>query len=295
MNEWLLIHFTTFFVYYLIYSRQQRERAFCEAMLVLFIPLFGLLLLLIVKIFEKRYLSCEDPSYVYRSFEHEQAFFMEHEQQSEAVLAMQDVLLLTDTGTKRKLLGAAIRKDILRNNEVLLTALRDEDTEISHYAVSLVSRRIRDLEEVFYRLQKRLAEVPTDVPALREYIDAIDVYLKSSNMDAASRNSLQQEQIVLLERLLHLDRPEEKYFLMKIEGEIELKNYEKAEVFCQMFIECFPDSEQPYLSNIKLAYHLADARKIQQSIRQLKNSAISFSQRALAVIRFWDRSEQHAS
>lgn len=294
-NELIFFHVTVCVMYYMIRAQHNGGQAFCETAIVFFIPGFGLAFLVLLRIFEKLKFADEDPSYIYKNFENDCIPLLEHDQQTDSILPMQDALLLEDTKTKRRLLSDAIKKDVLQNNNILLSAVRDEDSEISHYAVSMVNRKIRDLEAVFYRLHKKLKATPNDVTALKEYVNVVDVYLKSSSLDTVSQVKLQEDYTAILERLLHLDGSEKKYFLMKINCEIELQNYKKAEEFCHLFLQHFPHSEEPHLLSIKLSYYLLDYQKIRQAIQGLKNSEVQFSKEALEIIRFWDRGEPNAS
>lgn len=294
-KELMFLHVIVSVIFFIIRSQCNKGQALCETVAVFLLPGFGLLFFLALKIFEFLKLAVEDPSYIYKNFENDCAPLLEHDRQADDILPVQDALLLNDKKIKRKILSDAIKKDILKNNTVLLSAVRDEDTEISHYAVSVVNRKNRDLQEVFYRLQEKIRNAADDIAILKEYADAVDVYLKSSSLDAASRMKLQQEHIAALERILHLDKTDKKYYLMKINCEINMKEYNKAEASCRLFLQKFPQCEEPYLLYCKAAYYLQDHQKIKQGIQGLKDSQIQFSQEALEAIRFWDRGEQNAS
>ncbi len=295
LNELILFHVTVSFIYYLIRARHHRGQAGCEAAVAFLIPGFGLAFLLLTAIFAKLHFADGDPSYVYRSFENNSLPLLEHDRQADNIIPIQDALLLEDINTKRRLLSAAVKDNVLQNSEVLLNAIRDEDSEISHYAVSMVNRRSRDSGEAFYRLQKRVQQAPDDITVLKQYVNAVDVYLKNNPIDIVSRVKMQRISAAVLERLLGLDRSEKKYFLMKINSEIELKNYQQAQKFCRLFRQSFPHREEPYLVSIKLAYYLLDNLKIRQVIWGLKHSDIQFSKAALDIIRFWDQGERNAS
>lgn len=294
LNELIFLHILSTFIYYIIRTRQNRGQAFCEGVIAFLIPGCGLAFLLVMWGIRSLKLTDEDASYMYKDFESDCIPLQAHENRELKILSMQDVLLLDDTKTKRTLLCDAVKRDVLCNSDALLKAIRDEDSEISHYAVSMVKRKMSDLEAVFYRLSKELRETPDNVTILKKYANVVDVYLKSSFMDEVSRKKLQQDYAMNLERLLLSDRTEEKYFSMKINCEIELRNYKKAEEFCQLFLDLFSDAEEPHLLNIKLSYYLQDRQKVQQAIQRLKTSKTQFSNHAMEIVRFWDRGEYHA-
>jgi hypothetical protein len=294
LNKLICLHILASFIYFIIRTRQNSGRAFCEGMIALMFPGFGLAFLLLTLAINSVQSKNEELSYMETDYNNDYIPLQEHENRELTVLPMHDVLLLDDTKTKRELLSDAIKRDVLSNSDALLKAIRDEDSEISHYAVSMVKRKMSDLEAVFYRLSKELKETPDNLTLLKDYADVVDVYLKSSFMDEVSKKKLQQDFAENLERLLSFDKTEKKYFLLKINCEIDLKNYKKAEEFCNLFLVLFSDSEEPHILNIKLSYYLQDRQKIKQAIARLKASETKFSNRAMEIVRFWDGSECNA-
>ncbi len=280
--------------YFFIISLKNKSQALSEFLIAVTIPGFGLAFLLAVKSARFLRLAGEDPSYMYRQFQNNRPMLGQFAWQETNIIPLEDLLALDDTKTKRAMLGDVIKKNILNNNELLFKAVRDPDSEVSHYAVSVVTNKIEKLESLLFHSEKKLAQAPTDIEALKEYADTMGDYLRMGFLDEISQKKNEKIYVNVLETLLSLDTAESKYFIEKISYEMVLKNYEKAETFCEMFLRHFPDNENPYIMYIKLYWQLKNYHKLQEKIKQLKASPIRLTINALELIRFWDGGGQRA-
>lgn len=268
--------------------RENKTKALCEAALVFFIPGFGLLFMVIMNFVKA---PSEDPSYVYKEFSDNRMLLREFSVQEANVLPVQDALMLDDNSTKRNLLLEVIKRDVLKNDELLLRATHDEDTEISHYAVSIVTTKIQAMEDNFYELEKKLAVNPDDIPSLKEYADTLRSYLNIGFLDNLSKLKREKEYGDLLAKILSFDTTEKKFFQEKINCEINLLNFDEAQKYCDLFLESFSNHEEPYLQYVKLYHKLKNPQKVREHIARLKATNIKFSKETLDIIRFWDESK----
>lgn len=280
-------------VYFLVRSRRNRAQALTELVIALLIPGFGLIFLLLIGSAKLLRLTGEDPSYMYRDFRMPHPSLGNFTKAEADIIPIQDVLTLDDTKTKRALLGDVIKKDVLINKNVLYKAVKDPDSEVSHYAVSIVTHKIQEMEAILFQLEKRLDSDSANAEVLKQYADVMDIYVKMGFLDEVSQRKYEQAYVYALEKLLVLDRSEKKYFIEKINYELKLGDLAQAERFCALFKDAFPGDEDPYVMYIKLYHRMNNYQKLQETIRQLKGSDIRFTNKALETIRFWDRSEQY--
>lgn len=279
--------------FFIILARQNKSQAVSEGLIVFCIPVFGLIFLLGVRVAELWRFRREDPSYMYSEFKNSRPVLGGIVRREANIIPIQDALFLKDVKMKRALLTDAIKQNVLSNNNLLFKAVRDEDREVSHYAVSAVTNIIEKLEALLFRLEKRLRETPGDVGDLKKYADAMDSYLRIGFLDAISQQKGEKNYAAILETLLSLDTTEKKYFIKKINCEIKLNHYEKAEEFCAAFLKHFPGDEEPYILYIKLYRQMEDYPRLQEKVRQLKASPIKLTINALETIRFWDGGGQY--
>jgi hypothetical protein len=279
--------------YFFVRSRTNRAQAFTELAIALLIPGFGLIFLLLVGSAKTLRLAGEDPSYMYRDFKAPHTNLGNFTKEEADIIPIQDVLTLEDTKIKRALLGDVIKKDVLINKNVLYNAVKDPDSEVSHYAVSVVTHKIEATEAILFQLEKRLDSAPANAEVLKQYAEVMEVYVKMGFLDAVSQKKNEQAYAYALEKLLSLDTSEKKYFIEKINFELKLDNFREAERFCALFADRFPDDEDSYVMYIKLYHRTDNHGKLKEKIRQLKGSDIRFTYKALETIRFWDGGEQY--
>jgi hypothetical protein len=284
--DFLLLHLTLTAVYafFRLTRKHILAQTVCETAIVLFLPGFGLLFMTVFHLAQD---PSRDPSYVYKDFTDDKVLLKEFSLQEADVLPVQDALMLEDNTTKRTLLLDAIKRDVLKNDELLLKAVHDQDTEVSHYAVSIMTTKIQAMEDSFYELGQKLAADPHDLAALKQYADTMSDYLKIGFLDQISQKKFEKEYAGLLARLLAVDQSCEKYFLAKIDCEIGLGHFAEAEKYCGLFMKHYSLREEPYLQYIKLYHHLRDTKKTGEYIKMLKDTNIKFTKNALNMVRFF--------
>ncbi|MBR4847635.1 MAG: hypothetical protein IKV08_05475, partial [Phascolarctobacterium sp.] len=72
---------------------------------------------------------------------------------SNDIVPLNDVLYLEKVGDKRNLLTTAIRQAALSDSTILKRAIRDEEREVSHYAVSMATNQVSLLEKQMNNFQ----------------------------------------------------------------------------------------------------------------------------------------------
>lgn len=288
-----VVHTVVSLLYFFMAASKNKSQAISEFLIVFSIPIFGLIFLLGLRLFDFFRFKNEDPSYMYQEFKNSNSVLGDIIRRKANIIPIEDALFLDDAKLKRTLLTDAIKQDVLRNNNLLLRAVRDSDREISHYAVSAVTTTIEKMESQLFHLEKKMRSDPNNNDNLRQYADTMSDYLQIGFLDKISQKKSEKAYASMLENLISLDATEKKYFIEKINYEIKLENYIKAEEFCEKFLEYFPNSEMPYILYIKLYSQLKNYNGLQEKVKQLKASPIQFTVNALEIIRFWDGGEHY--
>lgn len=286
----MIVHFVITAIYFVLIVKIKKNwlTALCESSFVLLIPGFGLIFMIVMNLAKS---PSEDPSYVYKDFCDKRMLLREFSLKESDILPIQDALMLEDNTAKRSLLLEVIKRNVLKNDELLFKATRDEDTEISHYAVSVVTNKIQIMGDIFHELGKKLSRHPNDIDVLKEYADTLKGYLKIGFLDKLSKMNHEKDYVDLLAKILSLDKTEKKYFLEKINHEIDLANFDEAQKYCDLFLKSFSNHEEPYLQYIKLYHKLKDLKIMREYIAQLKAADIKISKESLDIIRFWDENK----
>lgn len=289
LNELLILYLAAALGYFLLNIRSDRCQTVCELFIILLLPGIGIMLLLVVRLLKRLNKDSKSPAYLYEDFKRPTRRITSSTQENESdILPISDVLLLDDAKTKRAVLGGVIKRDLLSSREALFTAAKDQDSEVSHYAVSVVTQRLAELEASFYDLRQKRRETLDSPEVLQQYAEVINSYLQLSHLDKLSQARFEQEYTEVLEALISLTDTRTKYFTELINNHLKTGNYERAEYICKAFLKKFPYTEEPYLQTIKLYYCLKDYQSLQQTVEQLKKTNIKFTNQALQAVRFWD-------
>lgn len=290
---YLFLHLVLTVVYYLCVRHNARFQVYSECLTAAFVPYFGILFLVALKI--DRYLrrGVEEPD-VYHQFQNDRTVLGGQMQTEVNIIPLNDALFIEEIKEKRALLTTAIKQNILDNGEILRRALKDADREVSHYAVAMLTNQIETIEQELFRLERQMAEEGESRPLLRAYAKKLRAYLDLDFLDRISQHKRENAYVTLLERLLDMDAEAKEVYQALIERLMDMGQHARAEAICQRFALQFPRDEAPFLSYIALYTEMKDAVKQQQKIAELKASPLQLSAKALEVIRFWDRGSVYA-
>jgi hypothetical protein len=167
-------------------------------------------------------------------------------------------------------------------------AIANPDSETSHYAASAVMDIQRKLLNSLQEFSVKYESDKTNPEIIVPYLDVLKSYLSSGLLDEKSRFRYRSLYSEVLESSLAI-MPKKEYFVAKIECDLELKDYLKAEQFCKAFLERFPDIEEPYLMLLSYYYQKTDGAGFKETMAALKSSKVKFSSKALEIVRYWGR------
>ena len=283
----IIINILIGILWLLLRVRWQAYQAVCEFFIIVLLPGAGVAFVAGSYILEFLN-SGKDLPEMYQTNKNEQKLLRRMVKEEADIIPASDILMLDNTKTKRIVLGDIIKRDILYNREILFDAIRNEDSEVSHYAVSVVTNRLAKLENSLYAIRKKTQEKPQDLESLRQFADAMQSYLQISNLDKISQQKYEEEYANVLEKLIFLDGHSKRYFCELIDYHLDAGTFIKAEYLCELFQEKFPLSEEPYLQLIKLYYYLNNRDALLKTIVEFKQTNIKFTSKTLEIIRFWD-------
>ena len=288
----ILIHLLVTGIFFAVNRRRKKPvQNAAETGIVLLIPVFGLLTLIGAKFLLAARL--QGPADVGDKLQNKEVIFTDLMRIDANVVPLNDSVLVDDPEVKRRLFTETIKRDVLQNPLVLQQAIHDEDREIAHYAITMITSQLDTLEERLYTLERRVKEEPDEVEHLEAYAEALGEYTQQRFIDRLSRLQKAAEHVAVLARLIALqpDRPE--LYVQKVRQQIRLVRYAAAEETCRAFLAHFPTAEQPYLLYIELYQAMHRPALMQEKIRELRACPIRLSIEALNVIRFWDEGIAH--
>lgn len=203
------------------------------------------------------------------------------------VIPIEEALLVSGHQERRRVMIDLLKQDSAQYLELLQIAVRNEDTETSHYAVSAIMEAKRKLLIAMQDLSVQYENNKDDIYVVRTYAEMLKGYLKSGFLDDRTIIKYQYTYLNILEALTKLSNADEWAFREKAETELMLDLYIVAESTGLLYLERHPESENAYLCLMKVHYETRSYTKLRQTLEQLKQSPIRLSNRALMNVRFW--------
>ncbi|MDB8791106.1 MULTISPECIES: hypothetical protein [Romboutsia] len=203
------------------------------------------------------------------------------------LIPIEDALNLNDHNIKRNLVIEMLKEDSYKYLEFLLKALKDEDSETSHYAATAITQlkskltvAIQDMEVEYYKNSKN-KEVS------KEYIKALKECIDSNLIDKKERTRLTYSYKLALENYIRDIEDDENYLNELIKIYIDIKNYDKAIIYSYKYMKKFVQSYKPYMFLLEVYYTLNDKKNFEKVIKSLRESDIKLDKEGLDILRFW--------
>ncbi len=207
------------------------------------------------------------------------------------VVPLEEALLVNDLSTRRKMMIDLLKKDTLEYIDVIQMAVRNEDTETSHYAVSAIVELKRKLTLAIQELSVKFEEDKSDPYLLRAYADVLKAYMNSGYLDERTLLKHKITYVDLLDRLIAASPELPATYEDKVDTELELNRLDAAEETGKLYLERFPRLEGAYLSLMKVYYYRRSYAQLQAVKESLQQSPLRLSNQALTAVRFWSTKE----
>lgn len=203
------------------------------------------------------------------------------------VIPLEEALVVSDYSTRRKMMIDVLKEDVLQYIDVIKTAVVNEDTETSHYAVTAVLEVKRKLLISLQELSVKFEQDNKDLHTAQVYAEVIREYIRSGFIDMQTVRKYRYTYLQVLEQIILHHDASEHIFEEKIETEMLLQEYTKAEKTAQQYLKRYSNYEKPYLVLIKLYYETKSINKMLDTIQNLKQSTIKLSNQAKSIVNYW--------
>lgn len=203
------------------------------------------------------------------------------------VFSVEEALLISDYSTRRKVLIDLLKHDVMQYIDLLKTAVINDDTETSHYAVSALVEVKRELSILLQKLAVEFSQNPHDETTAKAYAEVIQEYLRSGYLDEQASRQYKVTFVQVIEQLIINNQANEQHYHDKIMMELEMNDLAAAEHTATILKQQFPLSEQAYLSTMAIYFQARAFDKLTREVQLLINSPITLSNKALTVVRYW--------
>ncbi|WOI91686.1 hypothetical protein RYQ61_02275 [Streptococcus intermedius] len=204
----------------------------------------------------------------------------------EDLIPLEEALLLQDKETARWMIMEMVSRTPDRFTELLFLARKDEDTEVVHYATTLIAEVSRQYDIRLQKLNKRYHQNPDDFQVLAEYCTILASYLQKGLVTKRLEKLLRKDYSDLLEKKIQ-QKEELSDYLNFIKNELLLKHYTRVKEYLDLISRKWGQHEEIYMLYLQYYYETKQGERIKELIKAIEKNSIYISKENREYLAFW--------
>lgn len=204
----------------------------------------------------------------------------------EEIIPLEEALVLQDKEVSRWMLMEIVSRAPAKFIDLLFLARQDEDTEVVHYATTLIAEISRQYDIRLQTLDKKHQENPSDYRILAEYCAVLAAYLQKNLVTKRMEEVLRNDYSHLLEKKLQQKEQLSDYVKL-IENELLLKRYESVEKYLNTISQKWPQQEEIYMLYLRYYFETRQGERLEELVEAIKNGSIYISKANRERLAFW--------
>ena len=204
----------------------------------------------------------------------------------EEIIPLEEALVLQDKEVSRWMLMEIVSRAPAKFIDLLFLARQDEDTEVVHYATTLIAEISRQYDIRLQTLDKKHQENPSDYRTLAEYCSVLAAYLQKNLVTKRMEEVLRKDYSHLLEKKLQQKEQLSDYVKL-IENELLLKRYESVEKYLNTISQKWPQQEEIYMLYLRYYFETRQGERLEELVEAIKNGSIYISKANRERLAFW--------
>jgi len=277
---------------YLVAFYKKGEATFFALQIVFMIlapligPLFFILSWLIHKIFFKKEVNLRELSFR-KDLLH--SILHPDEEQERNMVPVGEALMISDTQDKRRVMLNVLKGEYEKSLAVISGALENRDTEISHYAASIITEVKSNFKVTVQRMQERLKEYPEDIEQKVMLIAYIHGFLEKKVLSDIEALTYIHIYLELMEEVFK-DKPEAVNGLMYrqiICHLLEAGQREDADKWAVRAMQNASGELDTYKGVLKYYYETGNREIFFGVLNRLRESDIVIDRETLDMVRFF--------
>lgn len=204
----------------------------------------------------------------------------------EEIIPLEEALVLEDKEVSRWMLMEIVSRAPAKFIDLLFLARQDEDTEVVHYATTLIAEISRQYDIRLQTLDKKHQENPSDYRILAEYCAVLAAYLQKNLVTKRMEEVLRKDYSNLLEKKLQQKEQLSDYVKL-IENELLLKRYESVEKYLNTISQKWPQQEEIYMLYLRYYFETRQGERLEELVEAIKNGSIYISKANRERLAFW--------
>ncbi|WP_281886201.1 hypothetical protein [Paenibacillus sp. YYML68] len=211
------------------------------------------------------------------------------------IVPLEEALVVNDKHTRRRIVMDALKEESFDMVSFLSRAVRNEDSETSHYAVTAILEMKRVMMAELRQLGAAYEQRPDEHEVILQYAEKLRSYMGTGLMDPRTQKTYREIQSKVIDKLIERGICDEEQLAEKVDCELALGHVEQAETVSNLFLSRFPSSEKAYYAAMKVSYMTRTGEGFKEALDNLKQSPVKVSQQMLQLIRYWNTGEMNAN
>lgn len=297
----LIINAICVFIYWIfsLFMRRKRPDSYllrCAVMLLA--PIIGIVIFFFSFVFRhtifRKINVPEDPFSKERS-----KFYMKSDENKESnYVPLEEALAVSDSTSTRHLMMDIARGDAASSLGAIANALNSEDSEVSHYAATVLQDVLEKIKMDFQTRFLQIKDPKDDEESKEKRYEIADDLLFDLN------DVLLQKVLTAPEEISYTDMMEQVAEILddgrENEGgniitseqleaitlrQFDIKNYDICNKWCDRAGELYPNAASTFTSKLKLYFYTGEREKFLDTMDRLKKSGVSIDHDTLEIIR----------
>lgn len=249
-------------------------------------PLFLIFSWILQKVFFYKEINLEE-----LSFRKDRLHSILHpdEEKERNVVPVKEALLVSDTQDKRRVMLDVLKGEYEKSLTVITDALENPDTEISHYAASVITEVKSNFKLTVQRMQEQMKDYPED-PALKVMlIQYIHDFLEKGVLSNIESMTYVTIYLKLMEELFAQDKLSITGVMYRdmIQHLMETQNKDAAETWARHAMEYAGNELAAYKGVLKCYYETGNKEIFFNVLDRLKSSDVVLDRETLEIVRLF--------
>ena len=207
------------------------------------------------------------------------------------IVSVGEAILVSDKEKKRANMLNLLLGDTDESFSAIARALDSDDSEVAHYAASFLQSKMDTFRDNVRKTQHMIDEYDIEDEECQKLILTLIKYMNHLLKQNVFTNTEQKDFVEQMEQLCEMLFQNARGYLSGecyewlIERVTELKEYSKAELWGNRFLEQYPNMLSAYTLRLKLYFETGHKDNFFEVLDQLRASSVSVDNKTLELIR----------
>lgn len=284
-----LIITIVYLVINLFRKEDNRRGSWFRAAIMLLCPLTGALMLLLAFICYMLFFHKEvDLADVVFSKDRVETIVHADEEQERNLVPVEEAITVTDQENLRNLMMNVVRNDVQKSLASIALALDSEDSEVAHYAASILQDVLNNFRAHVQKLYLQMKENEEErVKCAHSLIAYMDPVLKQQVFTGME----QRNQVDILDDVCEMLYEADAESMTASEFEavsmrlLEQSEFDRCKKWCDRVARQYPDILSTYTAQLKLYFSIGEKEQFFRVFNELRESGVAIDRETLEMIR----------